>query len=110
MKFLLLHYLDEKELDFAAKPDDRDPVERELQAWVTEMESTDVQQYGGRLRPTAETVTLRIRDGEHLLTDGYVSVGPDTSSRTPTSSALASSSCGSAYTRYAPARSSSSRP
>jgi len=40
----------------------------------------------------------------------YLSRGPDSSSRTPTSSALASSSPGSAYTRYAPARSSSSRP
>jgi hypothetical protein len=70
VKFLLLHYFDENELDFAAEPDDDDPIEQELQAWVTEMESTGVKLHGGRLRPSAETVTLRIRDREHLLTDG----------------------------------------
>jgi len=70
MKFLLLHYFDESELNFAAEPDDSDPVERELRAWVAEMESTGVKLHGGRLRPSAETVTLRTRGGEQLLTDG----------------------------------------
>jgi hypothetical protein len=70
MRFLLLHYYDEDQLDFAAEPDESDPIERELQAWVTEMESTGVKLDGGRLRPSGEAVTLRIRDGEQLLTDG----------------------------------------
>jgi hypothetical protein len=70
MKFLLLHYLDENEFDMSAEPDDSDPVERELQAWVTEMESTGVKLHGGRLRPVREALTVRVRDGERLLTDG----------------------------------------
>jgi hypothetical protein len=70
MKFLLLHYFDESELDFSAEPDDSDPVEREIQAWVAEMEATGVKLHGGRLRPVSEAVTLRIRGGERLLTDG----------------------------------------
>jgi hypothetical protein len=70
MRFLLLHYFDESELDFSAEPDDGDPAERELQAWVAEMESTGVKLHGGRLRPVSEAVTVRIRDGKRLLTDG----------------------------------------
>lgn len=60
MRFLLLHYIDETDLS----------VEPELDAWVSEMEATGVKLHGGRLRPVRETVTLRIRDGERLLTDG----------------------------------------
>jgi hypothetical protein len=67
MKFLLLHYFDESELDFAAGPDEADPEEV---AWVTEMETTGVKLNGGRLRPSSEAKVLRIRAGEQLLTDG----------------------------------------
>jgi hypothetical protein len=65
MKFLLLHYFDESELNFDTVPDDA-----VLGAWVDEMETTGVKLHGGRLRPTAEAMTLRIRGGERLLTDG----------------------------------------
>jgi hypothetical protein len=70
MKFLMLHYFDEADLDLAAEPDDSDPVEREVQAWVSDMEATGIKLHGGRLRPVSEAVTLRIRAGERLLTDG----------------------------------------
>jgi hypothetical protein len=70
MKFLLLHYLDENELHCSGEPDRADPAERQLQAWVAEMEATGAKLHGGRLRPARETVTLRIREGERLLTDG----------------------------------------
>ncbi len=68
MKFLLIHYFDKS--DLSAQPDDTDPPEPELQAWVAEMEASGVKLHGGRLRPASETVTLRIRAGERLLTDG----------------------------------------
>jgi hypothetical protein len=70
MKFLMLHYFDENELDFDSEPDDNDPDERELQDWVSEMESTGVKLHGGRLRSVREAVTVRIRGDERLLTDG----------------------------------------
>jgi hypothetical protein len=69
VKFLLLHYFDESELDFDAEGETT-PADRELDAWVEEMETAGVKLHGGRLRPTRETVTLRIRDGDRLLTDG----------------------------------------
>jgi hypothetical protein len=75
MKFLLIHYFDESDLDFDAFPEDAAPADagpelRELNAWVAEMESAGVKLHGGRLRPAAEALTLRIRGGERLLTDG----------------------------------------
>jgi hypothetical protein len=63
---LLLHYFDESELTL----DDAGPEDAELATWVTEMESTGVKLHGGRLRSPRETVTLRIRAGERLVTDG----------------------------------------
>jgi hypothetical protein len=70
MRFLLLHYFDENDLDFSALPDEDDPAEREMQAWVAETVASGVKLYGGRLRPVSEAATLRIRAGERLLTDG----------------------------------------
>jgi hypothetical protein len=72
MRFLLLHYFDESELDYSAGSSKTEPdaEERELDAWVTEMEATGVKLYGGRLRPARDAVTLRIRAGERMLTDG----------------------------------------
>jgi hypothetical protein len=70
MKFLMLHYFDENEIDFENEPDESDPVDSELRDWVSEMESTGVKLHGGHLRPVREAVTLRIRADERLLTDG----------------------------------------
>ena len=70
MKFLLLHYIDESEIDLSLESDENDPVDREVVAWVSEMEASGVKLHGGLLRPAREAVTLRIRDGEGLMTDG----------------------------------------
>jgi hypothetical protein len=70
MRFLLIHYFDESQLDFDAEPDESDPVEREVRAWVAEQRASRVQLLGARLRPTREAVTFRVRAGERLLTDG----------------------------------------
>jgi hypothetical protein len=39
-------------------------------AWVTEMQRRGVDRGGARLRPPAEAVTVRVRDGVTLTTDG----------------------------------------
>jgi hypothetical protein len=62
MKFLLLHYFDESDLDFDTLPEataaeDPDPEPTELDAWVDAMESTGVKLHGGRLRPAAEALS-----------------------------------------------------
>lgn len=42
----------------------------EAEAWTKEMEARGVWRFGSRLRPTDTATTLRIRDGETLLSDG----------------------------------------
>ena len=71
MKFLMLHYFDESELSWDDGPTVPDAaVDQEIDAWVRQMESSRVKLHGGRLRPVAEALTVRVRGGEQLLTDG----------------------------------------
>jgi hypothetical protein len=69
VKYLLLHAIDE---NVEPPPGDPDWVEfdRSLDAWVSEMESSGAKLYGAHLRPSAEAVTVRVRDGQVLRTDG----------------------------------------
>ena len=47
------------------------PVEdTEPTAWVSEMRERGVRQLGSRLRPVSDATTVRVRDGEVLVTDG----------------------------------------
>jgi hypothetical protein len=47
------------------------PIEdTEPTAWVSEMRERGVRQLGARLRPASDATTVRVRDGEVLLTDG----------------------------------------
>ena len=39
-------------------------------AWVEEMEGRGVRKFGDRLRPVSDATTVRVRDGEVLLSDG----------------------------------------
>ncbi|HEX6338848.1 MAG TPA: YciI family protein [Jiangellaceae bacterium] len=60
MRYLMLVHVDES-LD--AGPD-------EVAPWVAEMDRRGIRQFGSRLRPVRDTTTVRVRDGEILLTDG----------------------------------------
>ena len=72
MRYMLIHYIDEVHLnadeDGAAQLDPA--VERELEAWDEEMEARGILVGGGVLKPARTTTTLRVRDGEVLITDG----------------------------------------
>ncbi len=39
-------------------------------SWVTEMQQRGVRLQGARLRPASDATTIRVRDGEVLLSDG----------------------------------------
>jgi hypothetical protein len=71
-EYLLIHCLDETaELN----PDDDCDVPgsaaaRRQQAWDAETEASGVKLAGGRLRPVGTARTVRVRDGEVLVTDG----------------------------------------
>jgi len=72
VKFLLIHYIDESAL--SADADGHEvwgPEEdRELEAWDAEMIARGILLGGNALRPASQAVTLRVRDGEVLVTDG----------------------------------------
>ena len=48
-----------------ASPEELDPT-----AWVDEMDQRSVRKFGDALAPMDRATTLRVRDGEVLLTDG----------------------------------------
>ena len=70
----MIHYIDESILrNWDAGEDDAawGPQEDEaLKAWDAEMIDRGILAGGGVLRPGSQTTTLRVRDGELLLTDG----------------------------------------
>jgi hypothetical protein len=52
--------------DFPADVDLDEPTRK----WVEEMDGRGVRLHGNRLRPVADSTTVRVRGGEVLLTDG----------------------------------------
>jgi hypothetical protein len=50
--------------------DTMEGVEPLLTAWLARMQERGVEHHGSRLRPKAEAVTVRVRDGQVLVTDG----------------------------------------
>ncbi|HEY7174292.1 MAG TPA: YciI family protein [Micromonosporaceae bacterium] len=62
MKYLFMICVDEP---FTAEPGELDP-----EPWVAEMEARKTRVTGDRLRPPADATTIRVRDGQVLLTDG----------------------------------------
>ncbi|WLW57500.1 nuclear transport factor 2 family protein [Streptomyces sp. YU58] len=61
MKYMMLVRGDDSGDPAAAKP---------VEPWVEEQGADGVRLHGHRLRPSAEAVTVRVRDGEVLRTDG----------------------------------------
>ena len=72
MRYLLIHCIDETAPLSPAEDSDQDgsPAAQAVEAWVSEMESRGVKQYGGRLRPVSDATTVRVRGGEVLIADG----------------------------------------
>jgi hypothetical protein len=72
MRYLMLHRIDET-ATFEPADDPGVPgsaAGQAMDAWVREMEGTGVKKYGGHLRPAGEAVTVRVRGGEVLVSDG----------------------------------------
>jgi hypothetical protein len=67
VKYMLIHCVAESDvLPEGGKPE----KEGDIEAWLDEMERRGVIQQGGRLRPTTEATTVRLRDLEPLVLDG----------------------------------------
>ena len=63
MKYLLLVCTD-------GEPIDANPGELDPEPWVSEMDGRGIRILGDRLRPPSDATTVRVRDGETLVTDG----------------------------------------
>jgi hypothetical protein len=46
------------------------PEQADVRSWVTEMSDRKVRALGDRLRPVTDATTVRIREGELLVSDG----------------------------------------
>ncbi|MET7991201.1 YciI family protein [Amycolatopsis sp. NPDC005232] len=53
-----------------SKPLPSEPMDTATEAWVKEMDGRGVRLMGQRLRPASMATTIRVNDGEVLLTDG----------------------------------------
>jgi len=68
-QYLLLFYTDEQE--WAARSDeDRGAVVSEFYALIDEIRKEDGYLTGAPLKPTSTATTVRVRDGEEIVTDG----------------------------------------
>jgi hypothetical protein len=67
MKYMLLICGDESG---RLSPEEEEEMEAGTIAWVDEMGGRGIRLLGNRLRPTADARTVRIRDGERLVSDG----------------------------------------
>src|SRR5918992_2461749 len=63
MKYLLLICGDEA---IGATPEEPEPI----QPWLDEMNGRGVRLFGDRLQPVSAATTVRMRDGELLVSDG----------------------------------------
>jgi hypothetical protein len=72
MKYMLIHYIDEALLnDWEDAEGSEDSEEdRERHEWDEEMEARGILVGGGVLKAPRSSTTLRVREGELLITDG----------------------------------------
>jgi hypothetical protein len=72
MKYMLIHYIDEALLnDWEVGEAELSPEDdRAMTTWDEEMDSRGILIGGGRLALPRASTTLRVRDGELLITDG----------------------------------------
>ncbi|HTT89750.1 MAG TPA: YciI family protein [Acidimicrobiales bacterium] len=67
MQYMLIHAIDENaELDNAQLANQQAVLDK----WIQEVVSVGVDLHGSRLRPTAVATTVKVRNGQLLVTDG----------------------------------------
>jgi len=67
MRYLLMVCVDE---DVDLSEDESAAMRNDAIAWMEEMDGRGVRLMGNALRPTSDATTIRVRDGEVLVSDG----------------------------------------
>jgi hypothetical protein len=73
MRFLMIHCVDESVVDWWDEDRahaDTDDETRAVAAWDAEMTARGVLVGGGFLRPASSATTIKVRDGQVLVSDG----------------------------------------
>lgn len=72
MRYLMIHCVDESAVDWWDNDADADSDEetQAVEAWDAEMKARGILVGGGFLRPTSSATTVKVRDGEVLVSDG----------------------------------------
>jgi hypothetical protein len=71
MQYMLMICGDESTPDLEERSERADDeMDPRTVAWAEEMDRRGVRKLGSRLRPTSTATTVRVRDGESLLSDG----------------------------------------
>jgi hypothetical protein len=71
MRYLMIHCVDESTVDWWDDDADADSEEtRAVEAWDAEMKARGILVGGGFLRPTSAATTIKVRNGEVLVSDG----------------------------------------
>ena len=47
-----------------------EPTDESPEAWVTELDAAGIRLHGDRLRPVEDATTVRVRNGQVIVTDG----------------------------------------
>ena len=69
MQYLLLIYDDEKQY-WALGDEERDSLYQEYGAFTSSIQESGAMVGGGQLQPTSAATSVRVRNGETLVTDG----------------------------------------
>jgi hypothetical protein len=73
MRYLMIHCVDESAVnwwDDGPTDPESDEEARAVEAWDAEMKARGILVGGGFLQPTSAATTVRVRDGEVLVSDG----------------------------------------
>lgn len=75
MQYLFLIGVD---ADFTPDPNATpDPTKMAIEDWGAEVEASGASIFGNRLRPAQDATTIKVRDGELIVTDGPFTEGKD---------------------------------
>jgi hypothetical protein len=70
MKYLLLMCWDAERMNADAEPDPSDSPEEDSFPWLDDVQARGIWVTGDRLAPPRRARTIRVRDGEKIVTDG----------------------------------------
>jgi hypothetical protein len=70
MKYLMIHRLDESAHPDTVEEATPPHLETELTSWVDEMLARGIELDGARLRPVSDATSVRVIDGQRVVTDG----------------------------------------